>query len=498
MRVLNAGSVYTDVGDRVLSVLENFMRRRAPVIALVLFAWTVSTARAQIAADPQPTRATLAVVGGVLIDGHEGPPVPNSVVLIDGKRIVAVGTRDSLKVPPETKVIDAAGHYVLPGLIDRHVHLDLLGYGGVGDRGGYGYWHKTYGPQYELVAETSARQLLFQGVTTAVDLGGDPAIQLKLRDRISRGDIPGPRLLVSIGWITNWSDEQFASHHRGKAGAGPSGVQVFNVRSVEDAQQAIQKTVEMGADIVKLYTGLTAEQMKPISEGARKKGLRITGHVSGRDDTLMRIRSGQHAIEHQGFDAADGEVVKELVARRTVVVPTNVQSLAANLAIEEPIWLDDPRFRLLTPPALYAAVRDSLTHINRVAYFGGSLRPRRIEESLADVKRLYDAGVALGVGTDSGTPANYHTASTWRQMELLVRAGIPAMEVIGMATRSNAQGLGLGSETGTIDLGKMADLIVVDGNPLRNMNALQHVVYVVKEGVQYKGSQAAAPGKTTQ
>lgn len=472
------------------------MRRFTPVFALVLMAVSSGSAVAQIASDPQPARVTLAIVGGVLIDGHEGPPTANSVVLIDGKRIVAVGTRDTLKVPPGAKVIDAGGYYVMPGLIDRHVHLDLLGYGGVGDRGGYAYWHKTYGSRYETIAETSARQLIMAGVTTAADLGGDPVIQQKMRDRINRGQIPGPRMLMSMGWITNWSDEQFATHHRGKPGAGPSGVQVFNVRTVEDAQQAIQKTVDMGADIVKLYTGLTAEQTKVISEGARKKGLRITGHVSGKADALMRIRNGQHAIEHQGFDADDEEIVRELVARRTVVVPTNVQSLAAVLSLEEPTWLDNARFKLLTPPDLYDIVRGSLTQVNRIAYFNGVLRPSRIDESLAEVKRLYDRGVALGVGTDSGTPANFHTDSTWRQMELLVRAGIPPMEVLSMATRTNAQGLGLGSETGTIDAGKMADVIVVDGNPLRSMTALQHVVYVVKEGVQYKGPQPGALGKT--
>jgi imidazolonepropionase-like amidohydrolase len=470
------------------------MKRVASVLALLLFAPTLASP--QIASDPQPARATLAIVGGVLIDGHDGPPVPNAIVLVDGKRIVAVGTRDSLTVPVGAQVIDAAGYYILPGLIDRHVHLDLLGYGGLDDRAGYVYWHKTFGPRYQTIAEVSARQLLMQGVTTAVDLGGDPVIQMRTRERITRGEIPGPRMLMSMGWITNWSDEQFATHHRGKAGTGPSGVQIFNVRTVEEAQQATRKTLELGADIIKLYTGLTAEQMKPIVEGARQKGLRITGHVSGRADALMRIRNGQNAIEHQGFEATDEEVVRELVTRRTVVVPTNVQSLAANLAIEEPTWLDNPRFKLLTPPDLYAVVRESLNHVNRIVYFGGSLRPRRIDDSLAEVKQLYDAGVALGVGTDSGTPGNFHTDSTWRQMELLVRAGIPPMEVISMASRSNAQGLGLGSQTGTIDAGKMADIIVVDGNPLRSMSALAHVVHVVKEGVQYKGPQPTIQGKT--
>ena len=472
------------------------MTRFALILVLLLTMAVPAAVSAQIASDPQPARATLAVVGGVLIDGHEGPPLPNSVVLVDGKKIVAVGTRESLKVPPGAKVIDAAGYYVMPGLIDRHVHLDLLGYGGVGDQAGYLHWHKTYGPRYETIAEASARQLLMQGVTTAVDLGGDPVIQAKMRDRINRGQVPGPRMLMSMGWITNWSEEQFTTHHRGRAGTGPSGVQVFNVRTLEEAQQAIQKTIELGADIVKLYTGLTAEQMKPISEAARKKGLRITGHVSGNADALMRIRGGQNAIEHQGFDTENQEVIREIVQRRVVVVPTNVQSLAATLAIEEPTWLDNPRFKLFTPPDFYGVVRESLTHVNRIAYFGNTLRPKRIEESLADLKRLYDAGVSLGVGTDSGTPANFHTDSTWRQMELMTRAGIPPMEVIAMATRTNAQGIGLGNETGTIDPGKSADIIVVDGNPLRNMNALQHVVYVVKEGVQYKGPQPAGSGKT--
>lgn len=465
------------------------MTRLARAVTALLLVFGPLSAAAQIASDPQPARATLAVVGGVLIDGHEGPPLPNSVVLVDGKRIVAVGTRDSLKIPPGAKVIDASGHYVMPGLIDRHVHLDLLGYGGVGDRGGYLYWHATHGTRYEQVAEVSARQLLMQGVTSAVDLGGDPVVQVKTRDRIARGEIPGPRMLISIGWITNWTDEQFKVHHRGGAGAGPSGNQIFNVRSVDEARAAIQKTVDMGADIVKLYTGLTAEQTKAISEGAAKKGLRITGHTSGNADALLRIRNGQHAIEHQGFNASDQDLLRELAARRTVVVPTNVQSLAANLAIEEPAWIDSPRFKLLTPPDLYAEIRESLTHLNRIAYFGEVVRPRRIEESLSDLKRIYDAGIALGVGTDSGTPANFHTDSTWRQMELMVRAGIPAMEVISMATRINAQGIGLGAEVGTIDPGKLADLIVVDGNPLRSMNALQNVVYVVKDGVQHKGPQ---------
>src|SRR5262245_58264260 len=116
--------------------------------------------------DPQPAKATLAIVGGMLIDGHEGPPVPHALILVDGTRIVAVGTTDTLKVPPGAKVLDASGMTVMPGLIDAHVHLDTIGHTD------YQYWHQTYKSRIQDIYEIAARQLLLYGVTTALDLGG--------------------------------------------------------------------------------------------------------------------------------------------------------------------------------------------------------------------------------------------------------------------------------------------------------------------------------------
>jgi hypothetical protein len=227
-------------------------RRLAPV--LILAALGASRPEAQIASDPQPAAASLAIVGGLLIDGHEGPPVADAVVLVEGARVVAVGTRHSLKVPPGARVIDARGYTVLPGLVDRHVHLDLLGHGD------YRYWHEKYASRADEVYTTSARQLLSAGVTMAVDMGGDPAVQVRIRDRINRGEIPGPRMKVSAGWICNWSDEYFSRHHRRGY--------VLNVRTVEEARAAALKTIAAGADIFKLYTGLTGEQVKAITEEA--------------------------------------------------------------------------------------------------------------------------------------------------------------------------------------------------------------------------------------
>src|SRR5687767_2807491 len=134
--------------------------------------------------DAQPARATLAIAGGLLIDGHEGPPQPQSIVLIDDNRIVAVGTRDTLKVPAGARVIDAGGMTVMPGLIDAHVHMDIIGHTN------YAYWHQTYMPRYEEIIATSARQLIMNGVTTAVDLSGQPQALTAVRNRVESGQIP--------------------------------------------------------------------------------------------------------------------------------------------------------------------------------------------------------------------------------------------------------------------------------------------------------------------
>jgi imidazolonepropionase-like amidohydrolase len=422
-----------------------------------------------------PPKATLAVVGGMLIDGKGGTPLNRSVILIDGKKIVAVGTTDSLKVPTGARVIDVSGHTVMGGLVDVHVHLDFLGHAD------YVKFHKDYsalGAVGERISAISAKQLLMAGVTTAVDLGGAPDTQVRVRDKINRGQLVGPRMKVSAGWLWNTSEEESAKHHRGMEGY------LFNVHTPEQASAAILKTLALGADIIKSYSGLTPEQTKIVTDEAHKKGIKVTGHGEGNARILMKIANGQDAIEHNVNP--DAELLQQLVARRTWIVPT----LQQNVGIEAhrwPIVVDSPRFKMLTPPDLYAYVRDSVLEPDKLPYFRQGMDPERMTPQLANIKRMYDAGVRLLIGTDSGTPINYHTDSTRQQMELMVRAGIPPMNVLRMATRDAAEYLNMSDSLGTIEAGKLADLIAIDGNPIVDMGDLQHVTVVVKEGVQYKG-----------
>jgi imidazolonepropionase-like amidohydrolase len=286
--------------------------------------------------------------------------------------------------------------------------------------------------------------------------------------------------LHSYGWIWHTTAEAAARHHRAN--------HTYNVHGVEEARAAVLKTIEGGADMVKLWNGSTPEEVRVVAEEAHKRGLKVTGHTSGDQDLIARVTNGQDGVEHTGFDASNPEVVRLLLARRTVVVPTPITQLASYLAFEWPEWRNDPRARLLTPPAMWTEIRDSLEHMDRLPYFGGAYRGRSAYDQAArTVKTLYDAGVRMALGTDSGTPANFHVDSTWRQMELYVTFGIPPMEVIGMATRQAAAWMGIAAKTGTIVPGKAADIIIVDGNPLSSMSALKDPVYVFKDGVQYKG-----------
>src|SRR5262245_4551241 len=144
----------------------------------------------------KPPKPTLALVGGQVIDGYEGAPIQDGVVLIAGERIVAVGPRSEVSVPPGTTVIDTEGMSVLPGLMDMHVHLMILGHAD------YEHWDKTYIARFrDEIMPIAAKQLLMSGVTTVRDLGGPLEESLHVRRRIAAGEIPGPRLYVSGPFI---------------------------------------------------------------------------------------------------------------------------------------------------------------------------------------------------------------------------------------------------------------------------------------------------------
>jgi imidazolonepropionase-like amidohydrolase len=197
---------------------------------------TLAVLSALFAAAPSAWPAdkpTLALVGGQVIDGYEGPPIQDGVVLIAGERIVAVGRRDEVPVPPGTTVIDTEGMSVLPGLMDMHVHLMILGHAD------YEHWDKTYLPRFrDEIMPIAARQLLMSGVTTVRDLGAPLEEILHVKRRIEKGEIPGPRLFVSGPFIQRKPYFEWEAFVR------------WGVNGPEDARAKVQKIIDAGADMI--------------------------------------------------------------------------------------------------------------------------------------------------------------------------------------------------------------------------------------------------------
>ena len=179
-----------------------------------------------------------------------------------------------------------------------------------------------------------------------------------------------------------------------------------------------------------------------------------------------------------------------MLKHRTIVVPTLVTSMAQVDAVEWPeFWTDNQRMKSVTPPEIWNDIRRSLEHPERVlTNFGGYVRWKSAEDAKSIFKQLREAGVPLLVGTDASTPLNFKTDAVWREMDLMVQYGVPPMEVLATATRRNADYMKMGSQVGTITRGKLADIIVIDGNPLVSMRDLRNVVAVVKDGAVYKGT----------
>jgi len=457
------------------------MRRHLPLTCRLLTCLWFSVGRPGAAAEQAlaPPKATLAIFGGFLIDGFGGPPRPNAVVLVDGDKIVAVGEEGRLAVPAGARVVDANGFSVLPGLIDTHVHLDILGHGD------YPTWHQLVRENYAEVMELAAAQLVAHGVTTARDAGGELGASAKTRDRVNRGEIPGPRLLVSGGWIQNWPDEQAARHHRRFN---------LNAHTAEEARQAARKLIEGGADFIKAYTGLTLEQMRAICEEAHRLGKRVGAHVYTDEEIRIAVEGGADLLDHAGSGHQNPLYSEETLRSMALPQVPIAQSIAHRVTlypahVSWPERVDDPELRRELG-RFAPAIVESLQNFPSLDYFGRIQLQMRVAPQAA--AQLYRAGCRIIVGTDSGTPGYFHSEAVWREMEALVRlAGLTPSEAIVAATREAAAALGVNA--GAIHPGRLADLILVKGNPLDDILYLQNVAKVIKGGVLQEARLAPAP-----
>jgi imidazolonepropionase-like amidohydrolase len=432
-------------------------------------------------AQQPPSRGTkLALVGGMLLDGYEVPPIHHAAVLIEGDRIVRVAPAAQITIPADYQIVDTSGRTMMPGMIELHGHLIILGHGNYNT---WFPWVAKQGPNMlTKVMETSARQLLNAGVTSAVDLGAPLAQSLDVRDRINKGAIPGPRMSMSGPWITRASggmSEQFGG---------------ITITSSAQAAQEVERLAKAGVDVIKAHSGLTREDYKAIADTAHKHGIRVHAHVYAESDVRNALETGIDVLTHAGSAGTappySQQMITDIVnAGRPVVITAAHRAWIYPDTAAFPERLQDPELKRSMPPEVYAEIQDSLKNWRALGYFARTDREMIFRER--GVKQFSESGTVLGMGTDSGTPMNFHTEALWREAKVHVDMGMPPIKVISALTRIGASILGKQRDLGTIEPGKLADIIVVQGNPLYDITALGHVETVVKGGRVFKGTVAA-------
>jgi imidazolonepropionase-like amidohydrolase len=444
------------------------MRQRLLVVAL---AWTVvGTPTAQ---EPPPTRGdapiTLAIVGGRLIDGYGGTPLENSVILISGDRIAKIGTTESLPVPAGVKTVSSDGMTVLPGLIDLHVHFMVVGHND------YGFWFPYARNRSGEIMDLSARILLSLGVTTVKDCSGPIPEIVQLRNAINRGEKPGPRAIVTGPFLQ-------------RTNSPASDYLYWSVASLDEARDKLKRLIDAGVDQIKTAQSaqLGPEIVRFIVSEAHKAGKHITAHVNSDDDMRVLLDAGvdsRDTFEHVGGGTAarfDSDLVEALRKSGVGLVPTMI-ALEGIVQLERfPEYAHHPALQRDLPPDLYKLVRESYVDIQRHPLyergkFGMATRRSKL-------RQLHENGLQILMGTDSGTRGNPHELAAWREMEIMTEYGLTPMEAIRATTYHNARNLGMLSQVGSIAPSKLADIIVVDGDPLTDIREIRRVVHVVKNG----------------
>jgi imidazolonepropionase-like amidohydrolase len=359
--------------------------------------------------------------------------------------------------------------------MDMHVHLMILGHAD------YEHWDKTYMQRFrDEIMPIAAKQLLNSGVTTARELGAPLDDILAVKRRIEKGEIPGPRLFVSGPFIQRAPYFEWEKTFR------------WGVQGAEDARAKVQKLVDAGVDVIKLIDQdqLTDDEVAAVVQTAHKGGKPVVAHAHREDEIRMGLKHGVDCFEHTGLatePAYPDDIVAGLRKRNNTLYwcPTiEGLFLADYTARIFPERLDDPFWQKGVPPDIVADIRNSLRNPTSLDYF--TLTFRRIPTLARKFQQLRETGVTLMVGTDSGVPANFHTDSTWRELYTWVQLGMTPMQAIAGATRWPARFLKKEKELGTLAPGRLADVIAVRGDVLSNVELLQKVDVVVKNGVRVR------------
>jgi imidazolonepropionase-like amidohydrolase len=418
---------------------------RGLLVVCLSLAW-VSFAGAQSSLGAK----TVVVRAGHLLDVKTGKTLSNQTIVIQGDKIVSVGSDSA--APAGAQVIDLPNATVLPGLIDAHTHITMTT--------NFGY--STLGisiPREALYGARNARVTLDAGFTTVRNVGASGFTDVALRDAINAGDVPGPRMLVSgpaLSITGGHCDENFLPFEMHAQAEGVAD-------GVEAVQHKTREIIKYGADLIKICaTGgvlshgdnpqasqFTLEEMKAIVADAHRLGRKVAAHAHGAQGIRWASEAGVDSIEHGSY--IDDAAIAEMKKNGTYLVP--------KLYLMD--WFFENAEKIGTPAELIAKGHEVMPAARK------------------NVARAFAAGVKVGFGTDA---AVYPHGLNAHEFAVMVKLGLTPLQAIQAATVNDADLLGWSDKVGTIEAGKWADLVAVDGDPLADVTTLERVKFVMKGG----------------
>ena len=400
---------------------------------------------------------------GKFVDVKNNKVLESMSITIEGNKIADI-KNGYVKAGPSGKVIDLKNRTVMPGLMDMHVHLE-----GETKKGAAADKFTMNPADIAFESVQYAYTTLMAGFTTVRDLGGT-GVNVSLRNAVNKGMIKGPRIYTAGKSIatTGGHADPTNSYRKNLMGDPGPGEGVINGR--DEAAKAVRQRYKDGSDLIKITAtaGVLSQakdasgaqfaddELKAIVETAKDYGFRVAAHAHGAEGMKRAIRAGVSSIEHGSL--MDDEAIELFKKHNTWYVPT----IIAGRATADSAKVQGYYSEIVTPKAL-------------------AVGPK-IQATFA---RAYKAGVKIAFGTDAGV---YKHGLNWKEFVYMTEGGMPAMEAIRSATVSASDLLGTSDILGVVEKGKLADIIAVDGDPVKDIRVMEKVTFVMKDGVIYKNN----------
>ena len=420
-------------------------------------------------AGAQAKTQRVVLKGARLIDGTGRPAIENSVLVIEGDRVVAAGKAGAVSIPKDAVVQDLSGKTIMPALINLHGHLGLSSNGADAIPGHY--------TQENVVKQLN--KYLSYGVATVASFGQDEDAIFSVRDGQHAGNVGGARVYTAGHGFLEYTGKSYPNDSR------------YRPQTADEARADVRELAVHHPDYIKMWVddGLGhGTKMQPavyqaIIDEAHKQHIRVFAHEFYLGDAKSLLAAGLDGFAHSIRDQpVDDDLMKTMKARNVFLIPTLVRDEVLFAYADNLPWLNDPFFLAGLEPGALAIIR-SPENIDKgrkdpdIAKYRAGLQMGK-----KNLKTLSDAGVKIAFGTDSGIPTRFPGFFEHRELQLMVEAGLTPMQAIVAATGTNAEILGGAKEFGTLQPGRKADFMVLDGNPLDDIHNTEKLSAVWQSG----------------